>query len=307
MMEKYGYYLIAVPTFLMVLSFGLAILLRRRSGKQQRLKERLAGNSGGQRQRPKQKESRGFLDVIAGIGRYMSHGHTQASLGEQLARAGYYGRKAPWVFIGVKVSLVGLAGTLAALTLVPLELSVPMKGLLVMTAATVVMFLPNMYVSLRRHHRCQEIRENLPDTVDLMEVCVSAGMGLDMAWNVVANEIRRVSGTLADEMALANLEIHLGAARPKAMKNLADRTGVEEIGSLAAVLLQTERFGTSVARALRTFASAMREERTFRAEESAEKMAVRLLFPMVLFIFPSVLVVAAGPAMITLARIFSEY
>jgi len=306
MSDMFGYNLIAVPTFLMVLFFGMAVL-RHRSEKHRRLKARLEGVSVRRSGESASSGGRGFLDAIAGIGRYVSHGHAQASLGEQLARAGYYGRKAPWVFMGVKILVVFIGGGLATLALAPLELGVHTKVLLVMAVVTGVLFIPNMYVSLRRRKRCQEIRENLPDTVDLMEVCVSAGMGMDMAWNVVANEIRRVSGTLADEMALTNLEIHLGAPRPQAMKNLSERTGVEEIASLAAVLLQTERFGTSVARALRTFAGSMREERTFRAEESAEKMAVRLLFPMVLFIFPSVLVVAAGPALITLAHIFSEY
>jgi len=198
MSDMFGYNLIAVPTFLMVLFFGMAVL-RHRSEKHRRLKARLEGVSVRRSGESASSGGRGFLDAIAGIGRYVSHGHAQASLGEQLARAGYYGRKAPWVFMGVKILVVFIGGGLATLALAPLELGVHTKVLLVMAVVTGVLFIPNMYVSLRRRKRCQEIRENLPDTVDLMEVCVSAGMGMDMAWNVVANEIRRVSGTLADE------------------------------------------------------------------------------------------------------------
>ncbi len=151
--------------------------------------------------------------------------------------------------------------------------------------------------------RREEVRRHLPDAVDLLEISVSAGMGLDMAWNMVTDEIRRVSTTLADEMALTNLEIHLGAPRAEAMRHMAQRTGAEEISSLVAVLVQTDRFGTSVAKALENFTSSMREGRSFRAQEVAEKMAVKLLFPMVIFIFPAVLVVLAGPAVIGLFKI----
>jgi tight adherence protein C len=140
-----------------------------------------------------------------------------------------------------------------------------------------------------------------------MEICVSAGMGMDMAWNLVGDEIRPVCADLADEMALVNLEMHLGSPRADAMRNMADRSGADEIASLATVLVQTEKFGTSVGDALRTFAASMRDERTYRVEEKAEKTAVKLLFPMVLCIFPAVLIVVAGPAVITLIKMMSNY
>src|SRR5581483_2241142 len=106
-----------------------------------------------------------------------------------------------------------------------------------------------------------------------------------------------VSPVLADEMALTNLEIHLGAARADAMRAMASRTGAEELSSLVAILVQSERFGTSIIEALRIFAMSMRENRSMHSQEEAEKMAVKLIFPMVLFIFPAMLMVLAGPAM----------
>jgi tight adherence protein C len=104
-------------------------------------------------------------------------------------------------------------------------------------------------------------------------------------------------------MALTNLEIHLGSPRGTAMRNMAERTGVDELSSLVAVLIQSERFGTSISEAMRSFASGMRETRSQKAEEMAEKTAVKLLFPMVVFVFPAILIVAAGPAALKIAAI----
>jgi tight adherence protein C len=150
--------------------------------------------------------------------------------------------------------------------------------------------------------RRDEIRRFLPDVVDLLEICVSSGIGLDMAWNIVSDEIHQVSQVLATAMNLSNFEIHLGASRTEAMRNMAARTGADQLSSLAAILVQSERFGTSVAVALKEFAASMREERRMNAEESAEKMAVKLIVPMVLCIFPAVIVVTIGPAAITIMQ-----
>jgi tight adherence protein C len=136
----------------------------------------------------------------------------------------------------------------------------------------------------------------------MLEICVSAGMGLDAAWNSVSDEVRRVSDHMSDEMELTNLEINLGTPRAVAMRHMAERTGVEDISSLVTLLLQSERFGASIVDALRTFARSLREIRSQRAEENAEKMAVKLLFPMVFFIFPVLFVVMVGPAVIVMMQ-----
>ena len=228
---------------------------------------------------------------------------TTPRLREELACAGYHSRNASLIYIGAKVTLF-LIG-LGALVPLVMPLNMPLAGRLSLIAcgATALFFVPNMLVSARRRKRSLEVRHNLPDALDLLEICVSSGMGLDMAWNAVTDEIRRVSTILADEMSLANLQIHLGASRAVAMRQMASRTGADELSSLVAILVQSERFGTSVAEALKTFAKSMREQRSQRAEEAAEKMAVKLLFPMVLFIFPAVLIVAVGPSGIQLARV----
>ncbi len=123
-----------------------------------------------------------------------------------------------------------------------------------------------------------------------------------MAWNSVARQIRGVSGAFADEMELTNLEINLGVPRSTAMRHMAERTGAEDISSLVALLIQSDRFGASIVDALRTFAQSMRESRSQEASEAAEKMSVKLLFPMVLFIFPALLIVMVGPAILELVK-----
>ncbi len=245
-----------------------------------------------------------LAEALGWIGRFVASGGTSRPLGEELNRAGFHGEAAPVVYLGAKVLLaaVGLLGFVAIA--MPMEIAPALKTSGAMLAAGALFFVPNVFVRVRRHQRSAEVRRALPDAVDLLEVCVSAGMGLDMAWNVVSDEIRRVSPVLGDEMALTNLEIHLGAPRVEAMRHLAERTGVSEIGSLVAVLVQSERFGTNVADALGAFTGSMRETRGSIAAEAAEKMAVRLIFPMVLFVFPAIFVVTVGPAAITLIDVF---
>ena len=294
-----------IGTFAVVLFAGLTLLWRQ-SSRKKTLQTRLQGRSTAGEIEGRPPTGARLLNRVANIGNYLSHGRASTSLKEEMTRAGYYDKRAPAVFLGFKMLLLSL-GLLAAVTmLVAVDVSVKIRVLIIVAVGTMLLFLPNLYLKLRCASRREDLQRNLSDTVDLMEICVSAGMGLDMTWNVVSNEIRPVCPALADEMALTNLEIHLGTPRARAIRNMADRGGVEEISSLAAVLVQTERFGTSIATALRTFSASMREERTFRVEEKAEKMAVKLLFPMVLLIFPAVLIVVAGPAIITLTEIVTS-
>jgi tight adherence protein C len=122
----------------------------------------------------------------------------------------------------------------------------------------------------------------------------------------VTDEVRAVSSQLADEMALTNLEMHLGASRADAIRHMATRTGAEDLSSLVAVLVQSERFGTSIGESLRVFATSLRETRSQSAQEDAEKMAVKLIFPMIVFIFPAVVMVMAGPAFMSLYRVLAS-
>ena len=293
--------LIAVLTFLSVVALGLSMLLLRKDRSrmlESRLKEDI--HTGTDRTRSQTKS--GPRRTLAGIGNFVSHGRASATLWEQLIQAGYFSAGAPAIYTGIKILL--FVGGLAAAAVLITRMDVPLmtKAAMISVGGAIPFFLPNIYLLLKRKHRCAEICLYLPQAVDLIEICVSSGIGLNMAWNMVANEIHQVSPVLGDEMALTNFEIHLGADRAEAMRRMAGRTGAEELSSLAAMLIQTDRFGTSVAAALREFAASMRDERGFTAEENAEKMAVKLIIPMVLFIFPAVLIIIGGPAIITIFR-----
>lgn len=164
-------------------------------------------------------------------------------------------------------------------------------------------FLPNAWLNWRIRNRQREIFENFPDALDLMTVCVEAGLALDAALARVGDEMRLKSQILSEELHLVSLEMRAGSSRERALRNLALRTGVEEIDSLVALLVQSDRFGTSVADSLRVHSDSLRTKRRFRAEEAAAKIPVKLLFPLVFMIFPSLLLVLLGPALITMARV----
>ncbi len=243
-----------------------------------------------------------FLKFLEGVGNVVSHGHASTSLWEQLIRAGYMSRAAPAIYTGVKILLFVAGLTVTMILALPADQTLVKKITLISLGAVVPFFLPNLIVLYKVQKRREEIRQYLPDVVDLLEICVSSGIGLDMAWNVVSDEIHHVSSVLGTAMDLSNFEMHLGASRTEAMRNMSARTGADQMSSLAAILVQSERFGTSVAVALKEFAASMREERRMTAEENAEKMAVKMIIPMVLCIFPAVVVVTIGPAAINIVR-----
>lgn len=228
-----------------------------------------------------------------------------SQLRQKLIRAGISTTSAPMIFMGVK--LVILVG--AIVVAVPVAFLVPVSGTLKIAIAvfgvSMGFFLPNLYLGILTSKRTKEIWRHVPDMVDLIEICVSGGAGFDMAWNQVGNEIRPVSKELADEMTLVNLEIQLGEERAEAMRHMAERTGVEELSSMVAVIVQAERFGTTLTEPLRLFAGNMREDRSTQAQEKAEKIPVKMMFPMTVFIFPVVILIAVGPAGMAIYETFS--
>ncbi len=253
------------------------------------------------------KKKSGLLRFLGKIGNLTSHGRASTNLWEELFRAGYYSKAAPAVYTGIKMLLFVLGIGCIAIIVIPMERHFTTKFTLIFLGGVFLFFVPNVILRMRLRKRHDEISHHLPEAVDLLEICVSSGIGLGMAWNIVADEIQHVSPTLAGAMTLTNFEIHLGVSRIDAMRHMADRTGVDQLSSLAATLVQTERFGTSIAAALREFATSMREERFFTAEEKAEKMAVKLIIPMVLFIFPAVLITIAGPAFMAIYKAIGQY
>lgn len=164
-------------------------------------------------------------------------------------------------------------------------------------------FLPNVWVWLMIKARQERIFKGLPDALDLMVVCVEAGLGLDMTFKRVGEEIRPICPDLSDEFTLTNLEVRAGKSRDEAFKNMALRANTPEVHNLMTVLTQTSRFGTSLATALRVHADAMRIKRRQIAEETAAKSTVKLIFPLVLFIFPAIFVVLIGPGAIKIVKV----
>jgi tight adherence protein C len=161
---------------------------------------------------------------------------------------------------------------------------------------------PALRVRTRARARQKSIQRALPDALDLMVVCVEAGLALNQALVRVAEEIRHVDTVTSDELTLVNLEIRAGVPRDEALRNLGDRTGVADLQSLVAMLIQTDRFGTSVAQALRVHSDTMRTKRRQRAEEAAAKTTIKLVFPLAFCIFPALFVVILGPALISIYR-----
>jgi tight adherence protein C len=163
-------------------------------------------------------------------------------------------------------------------------------------------YLPTFYVALRQGARHADIMSALPDALDLMVVCVEAGLGLGAAIQRVGLEIRLASVQLSDELALVNQEMQTGVSRSDALRNLAERTGVDDVYSLVAMLIQTDKLGTSIAASLRAHADSMRMRRRQRAEQMARKASIKLAFPLVFLIFPALLVTILGPAGIQLLK-----
>ena len=286
-----------------VIVIGAAILVAS-SGNRDRIRARLRKRRGQTIDEQDRAAKGTFGETVSQIGTMVSNKGPSKTLQAQMLRAGWHSSGAMYTYMGTKIILMAfLAIILTFVSILLSDLSTSLRLFLPLFGAIVAFFLPNIFLNYRIGKRGTLITQHVPDMVDLLEICVSGGMGLDQAWNAVADEIRTVCPTLADEMALTTLEIHLGEDRGDAMRHMAERTGATELSSLVAVLVQSEKFGTSVAEALRTFAETMRQLRSNRAEEAAEKMAVKMLFPMIVFIFPVVIIVAVGPAGIRLVEV----
>ena len=173
----------------------------------------------------------------------------------------------------------------------------------VVAAAAAGYYLPDLWLKHCLKERQREVFETFPDALDLMTVCVEAGLAMDAALARVAQEIGLKSMVLAEELQLVTLELRAGSAKDKALRNLALRTGVEDVDALVTLLIQAERFGTSIAASLRVQSDQLRTKRRQRAEETAAKIALKLLFPLIFFIFPSLMVVLMGPAILQIYRV----
>jgi tight adherence protein C len=215
-----------------------------------------------------------------------------------LVAAGYREEAAVTVYAGVRI-FFALTVILVAVTFALVGISNPaIKPIPILFGALLGFHLPGMMLERMILSRQARLRMSLPDALDLMVVCVESGLGLDQAINNVARELRLAHRELSEELALVNLEMRAGKRRAEALKNLAARTGEGEIRKLVAIMIQTDRFGTSIADGLRTHSDFMRVRRRQEAEERAGKVGVKLVFPIFFLILPSMLVVAAGPGLL---------
>jgi len=227
-----------------------------------------------------------------------------STIREALVTAGYRHPQAPILFMGAKLLSSILA--LGIVILLPASLlgfpTATTQLVMYVGAASAGYFFPMLWLRHAVSQRKEKLQDAFPDALDLMVVCVEAGLGLDAAISRVSSEIRFAHRELADEFHLVSLELRTGLSRVEALKNLSRRIDLEEVSSLVALLVQTDKFGTSIGQSLRVHSDSMRVNRQLRAEELAAKIPVKILFPLVCFIFPSVFVVIVGPAAIKIAR-----
>lgn len=232
-------------------------------------------------------------------------GWQQTPLRQRFVKAGLYDSTLPGMFMTVKVVL-GLVLFIASFVLLNLLSHEPDPAhnlLLPLLAATLGFLAPEFVLNHRIRRRQDHIRRGLPDATDFLVVCVEAGSALDAAFIRVAQELALSNPALAREMHWVTLEFRAGRSRDQALRNFAERTGVEDVEVLANMLIQADRFGTSTADALRVYADMLRVKRRQQAEETAAKIPVKLLFPLIFFIFPALLVILAGPAMVQIYRV----
>ncbi len=220
----------------------------------------------------------------------------------RLIRAGIRGPNALKIFYGAKLLLGVLLPVLASALVAGSPAEPSSKFLAVAAAAVAGFFGPNEYVRRRARRRQREIRRGLPNALDLLVVCVESGLGLDQAILQVAKELEHAHPKVSEELGMVNLELKAGKRRAEALRNLAERTGVEDLRKLVAVLIQADRFGTGVAQSLRAHSDFMRVQARQAAEEKAAKLGVKLVFPIFFCILPSLFVVTVGPVVVTIYR-----
>ena len=220
----------------------------------------------------------------------------------KLCIAGFRGEAAPSVFLGLKFIGLVVGLFLCGGPMLLINGATQQTLMYVVITAGGLFYLPDAVVWWIARGRKQQIFLTLPDALDLLVVCVEAGLGLDQAMRKVSEEMRRTARVICDEFSLCNFQLQMGRGRSEVLHELGQRTGVDDLRALAAILIQADKFGSSIAQALRVQSDSMRTRRRQLAEEKAAKTAVKLIFPLVIFIFPGIFVVLVGPAAITMVR-----
>ncbi len=278
------------------------------------IKRRMAGRKAdvdisGARQQAKDSVARKVLEAVTPMAVRSSSTQDLDSMSKlrvKLSMAGFRSESAPMSYLASKT----IVGAILGLAAVAFSWA---NGYPLLTAAGIVMtavgagFLgPNFWLSSAITKRQDQVRRGLPDTLDMLVISVESGLGLDAAFQRVGDEMSHVHPALSDELQLVTIESQMGIPRSEALRNFTLRSGLDETKSLVAIVNQAERFGTSIARALRNQSDALRVKRRQAAEESAQKTAVKLMAPLILFIFPAIMVVMAGPAGLKVMDALSE-
>lgn len=300
---------------LLLISIALTVYsLRPKQGDREVVRRRLTGNRGEDdvadiRERARQHAREDLVKKATPMLTKLimpTSDEDQTNLRLKLACAGYRNPQGQTIFLASKsiCAVVGLIiGVVYGITTAQ-ELAMLMGA--TAFCAGLGFMLPNMWLSMAANSRKEKIRHALPDTLDLLVVSVESGLALDGALKRVGDEMAQVHKDISDEMRIATMEGQMGIPRGEALENMARRTGLEEVRSLVSVILQAEKFGTSIARALRNQAESLRSKRRQAAEERAQKTAVKLMLPLVLFIFPAMGVVLAGPAAIRMIETLKD-
>ncbi len=221
-----------------------------------------------------------------------------------LITAGYRKNRAPVIFMGTRIALaIIFAGVFLVFGADSFEGKDPMAFPAALIGALVAgYYLPQLWLKNAISVRKEKLVHGFPDALDLMVVCVEAGLGLDQAISRVGQEVKAAHPDLGGEFLLLNLELRAGLSREEGLRNLVNRTDLDDIRSLVALLIQTDRFGTSIGQALRVHSDSMRNKRRMKAEEKGAQLPVKLMIPLILFIFPALMVVIVGPGVISLIR-----
>ena len=282
--------------------------------KDETIKRRMAGRSADNpvarvREQAKESVAKRVLDKVAPIAvrpTMVTNAEEMSKLRIKLTTAGYRGEKAPVTFLASK-TVVAVLLAMAAVAYCWIKSPTMMTSVgIVMLGAGMGFLAPELWLRMAIGKRGDQIRKALPDTLDMLVISVESGLGLDAAFQRVGDEMQKVHPVLSEELQLVTLESQMGIPRSEALDNFATRSGVDEAKSLVGVINQAERFGTSIAQALRRQSGALRVKRRQAAEEKAQKTTVKLMLPLILFIFPAILVVLAGPAALKAVAMFSQ-
>jgi tight adherence protein C len=260
-----------------------------------------------------QVEHHGWVERVARAAKPLTRlsvpdeGWEKSALRTRFMNAGWRNPAAPTLYFASKTALaLGLPALVGiVLAFLPATIADFETLSLLLLAATCGYYLPNVILDRVIKRRKRDIFENIPDALDLLTVCVEAGLSLERALVKVSAEIHIKSVTLGQELQLMLMEVRAGFSKEKALRNFALRIGLDDVDSLVAMLIQSERFGTSIGDALRVYSETLRGKRRMVAEEAAAKIGLKLLFPLVFCIFPTLLMVLLGPAGIQLTKLFS--